>query len=390
MAMNMMIEGFAGAGHRVKVIAMNSEKYHVDPASIPDSYLSKTGVEFISVDLRIKAIPAFLNLFSTESYHINRFISEAFKTKVRQVLQQDKFDIVQFEMLHMSPYLELVRKFSAAKTILRAHNVEHIIWQRITENTDNPVKKAYLKHLTKTLKNYETTVAHDYDGIVAITETDASFFRSVLEINPAEPGSIRSERVIAIPFGVDLSRFPDSDTDPDFPSLFSIGSMDWNPNIEGMTWFLEHVWPIVHLKNPSVRFYLAGRHMPDWIKRKEIPNVEVVGEVPDSLEFISRKAIMIVPLLSGSGIRIKIIEGMAAGKPIVSTTIGAEGIRYTPGKDMFIADQPEDFAEVILKLVNDKELCMKTGRNARKLAEEEYDQQKLIRKLLGFYENTIL
>ena len=126
--------------------------------------------------------------------------------------------------------------------------------------------------------------------------------------------------------------------------------------------------------------------MPAWLMEKEIPNVRVVGEVEDALKFMSSKAILIVPLFSGSGIRIKIIEGMAAGKTIISTTIGAEGIHCTHGKNIFLADNPSDFIDTIARVVEDGNLCRKIGENARKLVEEEYQQRDLIRKVLGFYE----
>ena len=174
-----------------------------------------------------------------------------------------------------------------------------------------------------------------FDGIAAITEQDATFFRSSECRQPETGGPIPVE---AIPFGIDPEQFPETNTEPEFPSLFSIGAMDWIPNLEGICWFLEKVWPEIHRKYPSLQYYLAGRHMPGWLSEKRFPNIVVVGEVEDAKTFMHSKSILIVPLFSGSGIRIKIIEGMATGKPIISTTVGAEGINYTRDKNIFIAD----------------------------------------------------
>ncbi len=396
-AMNMMIEGVIHAGHRVKVLAVNSNKYSVAISSIPDDYKARTGIEFVQIDLRIKPFPALLNLFTSRSYHVERFISGSFKSRLTEILQKEKFDIIQFEMLYMSPYLDTVRKFSNAKAILRAHNVEHIIWERIAKNTRNPFKRFYLNHLSRTLKKYEFSVINKFDGIVAITENDAQIFRTVLASRKEISGSMSKppgtderrtsvNQVITIPFGIDLSRFPDPLSEFEFPSLFSIGSMDWNPNIEGISWFLEKVWPQVNLKFPALHYYIAGRHIPEWLVNKNYPNVIVVGEVEDSLKFMHSKGIMIVPLLSGSGIRIKIIEGMAANKTIISTSIGAEGIHCTHEKNIFLADTPSDFIDSISKVVENRNLCQQIGENARKLVENEYQQKDLIEKLLGFYE----
>jgi polysaccharide biosynthesis protein PslH len=389
-AMNMMIEGVINAGHKVKVLAVNSNKYSVDISSIPEDYKARTGIEFVQLDLRVKPFPAFLNLFSSRSLHIERFISPAFEKKLEEILKKEKFDIVQFEMIHMSPYIGVVRKCSKAKLILRAHNIEHIIWERIAKNTKDIFKKIYLIHLARTLKKYELSVINDFDGIIAITNNDALVFRDAIagrqeRLIPDER-RISAGQVISIPFGIDLSKFPVSDSECDFPSLFSIGSMDWNPNSEGIYWFLEKVWPEVHQKFPTLKYYIAGRNMPEWLMNKDYPNVIVVGEVDSSLKFMQSMAIMIVPLLSGSGIRIKIIEGMAAGKAIISTTIGAEGINCINGQNIFLADQPSEFSDIISNVVENKNLCRQVGENARKLVEKEYQQKDLIRKMLAFYE----
>ncbi|MGE5425268.1 MAG: glycosyltransferase family 4 protein, partial [Syntrophothermus sp.] len=186
---------------------------------------------------------------------------------------------------------------------------------------------------------------------------------------------------------IDLEKFPPGDEHFEFPSLFSIGAMDWMPNSEGIRWFLDEVWPLIHEKFPDLPYYIAGRHMPDWLTRCRRANVKVVGEVECARDFMHSKAIMIVPLLSGSGIRIKIIEGMAAGKCIVSTSIGAEGIHYEDGKNIKIADSPEAFADAVSVLM-DKESCLKMGREARKLIENEYRSDQIIAKLTSFYQKT--
>lgn len=383
MAMNMMIEGVIREGHRVKVLAINSNKYTVDPSVIPEEYKKKTGIEFVEFDLRVKPIQAFINLFTGRSYHVERFISQKFSLRLKEILQNEKFDIVQFEMLYMAPYLDTVRKYSNAKAIYRAHNIEHRIWQRIAENTTNPIKRSYLNHLVRTLRNYELNVICDFDGIAAITETDAQFFRDV-----AEGKKNVNANIEAIPFGIDLSKFPADITKPEFPSIFSIGSMDWNPNIEGISWFLENVWPEVHQQFPDLNYFLAGRNMPQWLRDKGYPNVAVVGEVDDSVIFMRSKSVLLVPLLSGSGIRIKIIEGMAAGKAIISTHIGAEGINCTDGKNIILADTPAEFFTAISRIYSDESFCKKLGENARKLIEQEYQQQDLVRKMIVFYEKA--
>lgn len=382
-AMNMIIEGLIRAGHNVKVLAVNSNKYTVELSSIPEEYRKKTGIELVYVDLSIQPLAAFRNFFSNRSYHVERFISRNLENTLIRILQAEKFDIVQFEMLYMSPYAQVVRKYSDARIVLRAHNIEHLIWQRIAASTKNPLKRLYLQHLVRKLKKYECSIVRQFDGIAAITEQDAAFFRSA---GCRQPEAGNRSPVIAIPFGIDPEKFPETNAEPEFPSLFSIGAMDWIPNLEGICWFLEQVWPEIHRKYPELHYYLAGRHMPGWLREKRLPNVEVVGEVEDAMAFMHSKAILIVPLFSGSGIRIKIIEGMATGKPIISTTIGAEGIRYTRDHDIFIADTPVEFVQCISACIENKAMCETIGRNARDLILAEYNRDLIISKLLGFYQ----
>ena len=131
MAMNSIITGLLEAGHQVKILAVNNEKYKVSEADIPDEYKRKTGIELIDVDLQVRPMKALLNLFTKKSYHVERFISKEFKERLTEVLEKEQFDVVQLEMLYMAPYVAAIREHSKAMIVLRAHNVEHLIWERI-------------------------------------------------------------------------------------------------------------------------------------------------------------------------------------------------------------------------------------------------------------------
>ena len=180
-AMNQLIEGLADAGHDIKVLAINTNKYSVDANQIPSAYRQKTNIELVYVNLAIKPIPAFLNLFTNNSYHVERFITRDFENKLIEILERNTFDIVQIETLFQSPYINTIRKYSDAKIVLRAHNIEHLIWKRVAENQKNPLKKFYISHLAKTLELYEKNIVKDYDGIVPITKKDAEFFNNLTD-----------------------------------------------------------------------------------------------------------------------------------------------------------------------------------------------------------------
>ena len=374
MAMNSIVTGLLEAGHRVKVMAFNSEKYHVDINSIPEDYRKKTKIEFIDIELKIKVKEAFKNLFSDESYHVQRFVSEKFNERLIKVLKRERFDVVQLEMIYMAPYIETIRKYSKAKIVLRAHNVEHKIWERMAKKTVFFAKRWYINHLVRTLRRYEMSILDKVDGIAAITITDAAYFRRVT----ATP-------VIDLPFGVDIGKFHPVFEVGDTPTFYHIGSMNWMPNEEGIKWFLRNVWDEVHEREPEAKLYLAGRNMPNWLLRTKKKNVFVVGEVPDAHEFVNQNNVAIVPLLSGSGMRIKIIESMALGKTVITTLVGAEGIQYSEFDDIIIADNVPKMVENICRLYKHPEEAEAIGLNARRLIEEVYDNKKIINRLELFY-----
>ena len=364
-------------GHKVQVLAVNSKKYAINPENVPEAYRNKTNIEWIDVDLSVKPLPAFFNLFSNKSYHVSRFVSNNFRKRLKQVLKENQFDVVQLETLFMTPYIELIRKHSDAKIILRAHNIEHLIWQRIYRLSKNAVRKFYLKHLYKTLRNYELNILSKTDAVLPISEKDARFFEKYTNVP-----------VQTIPFGKKLPELqqPKENTEN---ALYYIGAMNWMPNAEGIKWFINQVWPTLLDKHPDIRLYLAGREMPLWLRKLEEKNIEVVGEVEDAETFIQNKSICIAPLFSGSGIRIKIIESMSLGKAVVSTSIGAEGIDVENGVHISLADNAKEFAEAVSFLYTHPDKATVMGQKARNLIGEQHNHTQIIETLLDFYRQIL-
>ena len=374
MAMNSIVTGLLEAGHRVKILAVNSKKFNVTIDDIPEDYRNKTGIELIDVDLRVRPLQAFKNLFSKKSYHVERFISKDFTSRLTEVLKADTYDVVQLETLYMAPYVETIRQYSKAVVVLRAHNVEHLIWERIAKGTRFFLKRAYINHLARTLKNYELTAISKVDGIAAITRKDAAFFRKYC-----------ATATIDIPFGVYPEDFTPSSEVAGRPSFYHIGSMNWIPNEEGIGWFIDECLDAVVAKVPDFVFHLAGRNMPSWLKEMKNPHIDVVGEVPDAKAFVASHNVAIVPLLSGSGIRIKIIESMALGKTVITTMVGAEGILYDEDTNIIIVENKAQMAEAVRRINENPAMAEAIGRAARQLVEDVYDNRKLTERLLLFY-----
>lgn len=378
-AMDILTHGLIECGNEVKVLAINTPKHFINEADINSEYKNKTSYQLVFIDTSVKPLDALLNLFSSKSYNITRFYSKEFEKVLIELLSSQKYDVVQLETLWVAPYVETIRKHSKAKIVLRSQNVEYAIWERLAEASGNPLKKAYLKLLAKRLKKYELGMLNKYDGIATITELDAVSFKNSGCKSP----------IIHIPFGIDTKKYKADTSATEFPSVFHIGAMDWMPNSDAVKWFLEKVWEKVQIKHPNVKLYLAGRNMPDWMKQLKMKNIVVEGEVEDSHKFINSKSIMIVPLTSGGGMRVKIIEGMALGKTIISTAVGAEGIDYENNKNILIANTETEFIEALNKCISDRSFSDNLAQNAKSLVENKYDNLKICKKLSDFYQTLI-
>jgi glycosyltransferase involved in cell wall biosynthesis len=189
-----------------------------------------------------------------------------------------------------------------------------------------------------------------------------------------------------IPTGIDSSEIRPSGENIEYPSVFHIGALDWLPNQEGLIWFLDHVWTRIHQKFPTVRFYIAGRNAPAFIRELRYPNLVFLGEVENAYRFMDEKAVMVVPLLSGSGMRIKIIEGMALGKAVLTTPIGTEGIATTHGENIMIAGSEDEFVHSLSLLLSDFSLYQRIGNNALVFVRENFDNLAIASGLMQFYE----
>ena len=362
-------------GHEVYQFALNTSRHKVDPNTIPADIREKLHFHAAYIDTKIKLFDLLKNLFTSESYNIVRFHSAEVEAEIRELLKMNSFDIVQLETLFTAPYISCIRKNSDAKIVLRAHNVEHVIWQRLSFKEKKLVKKRYLKFLSQRLKKYELHTLKEIDALVPITAIDESIFKEFKFSRP----------MLTVPMSIDLKDYHFDGNNQAEICLFHLGSMDWMPNREAVEWFLENCWPGIHRLMPEIKLNLAGRGFPEDIIERNLPNVICEGRIEDSHRYMSNKQIMIVPLLSGSGMRVKIIQGMALGKTIISTSIGAEGIPAEHEKNILIADRPEQIVALVQRCVENPEWCRRIGSNARRFVEDHYSNRAIGHQLGNFY-----
>ncbi len=374
--------GLACHNVQVTVLALNTPRHPVGMEACPKEFSEKVRFEYATVNTRIRPHKALLNLFSRRSYFVERFSSSIFEDHLRRLLRGQDFDVVQLEHSYMGVYLPTIRKNTAARIFLRPQNAENQLWLRYLARVSNPIKKWYLKLAAIRLKQFEIDVAGNVDGIIAIAPHDAETFQRYAPQTP----------VVTIPPGFDFSAVEGYDIEKqfrNFPVFYHLGSMDWPPNLQGVTWFINEVIPVVARQYSDFVFRIAGKNMPERLMRTSGKHLQVEGEIPDALGYHEDKSVMIVPLLSGGGVRVKIIEAMALGKTVISTSIGAEGIPWTNGVNILIADTPEAFARLIHQCAKSTALCRRIGKNSRQLSLQHYDRKATTARMVRFWENVI-
>ena len=373
-----MSEGLANAGHDVTILSINTDKHPWLPNRIGSENLSRFKMDSVYINTSVRWLPAFLSLFKTSSYNIDRFYNLGFEARLIELLSKNQYDIVQLESLYVCPYIATIRRISKAKIVLRAHNTESAIWQKNAEEETEPFKKIWFRDLAGKLERYERKVVNEVDAIVPITADDEARLKTfTTHAVPMHTSTFAMQKTIQPEAG---------NAQPG--TVFHIGAMDWKPNHDGVNWLVNDVWTLVLKSIPAAQLHLAGKDMKveDFSGK---PGIVAHGEVENATEFMSRYNIMAVPLRSGGGVKVKVIEGMFAGKAIVTTKIGAEGIALKHTSEFLLAENAEEFAKHLVTLLNNTEMARELGRNAQKSANENHELSRVTEKLSDFY-RTIL
>ena len=386
---------YAELGHEVTLYCLDGIK-HNTPIAEATAELSKYAKLLIHpIDTDIKAEEAIKHLLMNKSYNVSRFYNVVFEKELIALLQKQNYDIIQLEGTFTGPYINSIKKHHTGPISLRMHNVEYEIWERLSANEQNPIKKIYLRKLAKQLKAYEAKLLPKMDAIVTVTDDDADKFRLLYP----------NGNYLTIPAGIDLDTWKlslylqvwlgsshsgiDLDTWKLSPSSnhnkwYHIGSMEWHANAEAVNWYLDEVHPHIEKVDNAYSLSLAGKGIGSH-DFGEVTSVAINSDVPSAYDFVRECDVCVVPLKSGSGIRLKILEAMAAGKLVVSTTIGAQGINCTDKVNILIADKPEEFSAIYKQLVEGKIDTEAIIQRARKLIENNYSTDALAERQLEFY-----
>lgn len=376
-ATSQIINGISKLARKVFMLSFNTVKHFIEEEQIPKEYIGNYKFKLINIDTTPKKTGGILNLlFSNKPYNLQLFKSNTFQKELIELLNRIQFDMVQIEGLYMLQYIPVIRKYSNAKIAFRPHNLEHQIWEQLARNQNVGLKRVYFKLLSNRILNFEKTMLNSYDLILPISPEDASMYQTIGNIKPLK----------IIPTGFDLSKDKKPNTKNSEHTLFFIGSLEWRPNQQGLIWFMDYCWPKINRILPQLEFHIAGRNSPNWLrKRCSLPGIIWHGEVESSCAFMEDKSIMVAPLLSGSGMRVKIIEAFTLSKVVVATTAAAKGTGAIDGEHILVADNHITFVDKLLLLIENREFYNNLAQKAFAYSKDNFNNEKISEELYQFY-----
>jgi len=339
-------------------------------------------VEAIPLNLKGQKLHLLFDLLreipSSSPLHVVKYRSRVMRCRMLKVLEAERIDLVHLDMLHLGEYANLCGE---RPVVLMEHNVESVLLERRMQTTEQPLEKAYLRYQTRKLRDYEAALCRCVAHVVAVSDLDAKLLRRLAGV----------DSVTSIPNGVDTSYFGLADCPSRPYELVYVGGMTWFPNYDAMRFFCRDILPRIAEHIPDVSLTIVGKN-PDNDGVREIaknPRVRLTGLVEDVRPLVAEAAVFIVPLRIGGGTRLKILDALSMGKPLVSTSIGCEGIEVSDGEHLVIADTPDKFAQEVEHMLLQPQFGQRLGLAGRQLVERSYEWDKIAPALDRVYETCV-
>ena len=308
-----------------------------------------------------------LNMFSKLPFNVAKDNNPALRARAEELVSQENYDLIICDFCQMVP---IARGLPCRGSLLFQHNVEAQIFKRYIAAASHWVRRQVMSSQWKKMFQFEKDAGQYFDAVIAVSDQDREQFEKDYDWR----------HVHVIDTAVDIEFFQPQEKEVPHQIAF-VGSMDWLPNQEGIEWFVQNVWPLVQKEHPETVFQIVGRNPSRQIEALgELPGIEVLGTVPDVRPYLSQAALIVTPLLVGGGTRIKIFEAMAMEKPVVSTSIGAEGLKVEDQKHILLADSVAEFAAAVNRLLTSREDRAQIGQAARALVCEQFAAEPVARQ----------
>jgi glycosyltransferase involved in cell wall biosynthesis len=353
--------------HRITYVChRNADRDEADRAA---EFFAQHGVETVVVDraappksgarfyLRLAA-----NLLSPLPYSVTSHRSRALRRALTEIARKRRVDVWHCEW---TPYAEALRGIAMKSRVVVAHNVESVIWQRYHETETNPLRRWYIGRQWHKFQRFEKRVLGEVERTVAVSDTDAQRLWS----------DFGAARVEVVDNGVDIDYFQPQSRHRTVNRMLFLGSLDWRPNLDGVALLLDRVFPAVRAAEPSARLCIVGRNPPEALRRRiaDMPGVELHANVPDVRPFLADCGLLVVPLRIGGGSRLKILEALASGTPVVTTRVGVEGLRLEEGQEITVVDTIDDLQSAIRMAIRHPEIVQAQAERGREKVIELYD-----------------
>lgn len=372
-AMDNFLKSLLAAHFEVRHLAIGTEKHPYKKVNYPVDLQNKISINGQNISTSVNAFSALKSLFKNGSYNVNRFHSKDVFKKIEKEIKETKFDTIIFESLFSTIYLNEIREIFSGNILTRIHNIEANIWKDYWRNENSFFKKLFLKKLHRDLEKYEIETFKKIDGIIAISDDDRD---SILALDI-------DANVITIPVAIsDIQNHNNySNT-----SVFHLGAMDWQPNIEAVERLIK-IHEEAILKQNSFDLYIAGKNASSFKIPPSSKDIRNLGFIENLSDFTKSAGILVSPIISGSGVRIKILEMMAKGIPVITTKTGAKGINHCDNECLIIATDNNDFINKIKTVRESSELRRKLGENAIKYIRQHHNIEKITKSLREFIQN---
>lgn len=321
-----------------------------------------------------KMLLAFTSLFSRSPYTINWLRSGAFTKALSEKIIHKSYDLVHLDTISLDIYRPLLGNLPC---ILDHHNIESHMLLRRSRQEKSLIKRAYFFQEGFRLQRYEKKVCSKYRGHITCSDIDSERLRKISPLS----------NIKTIPNGVDTNFFAPKGLEQDNKTLVFVGTMSWYPNIEAALFICREIMPRLRSLHSGIRLRIIGANPPEQVKKfgLEHDDIDVLGFVDEVRDYIEKATVYVCPIMDGGGTKLKILDALAMEKPIVAHKIASEGINITDGVDILLADQADEYAELIVRLIESPSERSRLGKAARKLALEQYDYTSIGKSLSDYY-----
>jgi polysaccharide biosynthesis protein PslH len=359
------------AHHRVTVLTYGRSDNARDVAALRELGAEVTAVTSPERDKRRRRMAQLASLASATPYQYGQLQSSAMQRELERTLESSAFDIVQVESSQMGGF----DFHDHAAVVLDEHNIEYELLHRSYRIESSVGRKLFNAVEYLKVRRAERAAWRRADGCLLTSHRQEAVVRHVA---PSTPTAV-------IPNGVDLEYFSPGSATPDRDSILFTGLLTYRPNLDAVRFFTREVLPLIVSARPATTLTVVGYASPDVLATIAGPHVLATGWVPDVRPYLSAAAAVVVPVRMGSGTRLKVLDGLAAGKPVVSTTLGCEGIDVRDGEHVLLGDEPRSFADHVLAVLQDESLSSGLGRRGRRLVEAKYSWSAVGAELVAFY-----